>query len=62
VSRRLETSAEILKLARLIDVEPAHLGFLDSVPPGELRDLRDGVTNVIFDAGAQSLKRVAAGA
>ncbi len=62
MSRRLETSAEILKLARLIDVEPTTLAYLDSVPPDELRALREGVTHFIFDAGAQSLKRVAAGA
>lgn len=62
MSQRLEISAEILKLARLIDVEPSRLGFLESVPPEELRELREGVTSVIFDAGAQSLKRVAAGA
>ncbi|HSV41038.1 MAG TPA: hypothetical protein VLI04_19915, partial [Nocardioidaceae bacterium] len=62
MSKRLETSAEILKFARLIDVEPAKLAFLESVPPDELRALREGVTHSIFDAGAQSLRRVAAGA
>lgn len=62
MSRRLETSAEILKLARLIEADPDQLGFLESVPPDELRALREGVTNSIFDAGAQSLRRVAAGA
>ena len=62
MSQRLETSAEILKLARLVEQDPDQLGFLDSVSPAELRALREGVTNTIFDAGAQSLKRVAAGA
>lgn len=62
MNQRLETSAEVLKLARLIDVEPADLAFLESVPPDELRELREGVTDRIFDAGARSLKRVAAGA
>lgn len=62
MSQRLETSAEILKFARLIEKDPDQLGFLESVSPEELRALREGVTNTIFDAGAQSLKRVAAGA
>ncbi|MCX6400671.1 MAG: hypothetical protein NTX33_12180 [Propionibacteriales bacterium] len=62
MSQRLESSAEVLKLARLLDIEPSTLGFLESVPPTELRALREGVTDLIFDAGAKSLKRVAAGA
>lgn len=62
MSRRLETTAEILKLARLLDIDPARLDYLDAVPPEELRALREGVTSFIFDAGAHSLKRVAAGA
>lgn len=62
MSRRLETSAEVLKLARLVDAAPAGLGFLETVPPEELRALREGVTDLIFDAGATSLRRVAAGA
>lgn len=62
MNQRLETSAEVLKLARLIDVEPAELAFLESVPPDELRELREAVTDRIFDAGARSLKRIAAGA
>lgn len=62
MSPQLETSAEILKFARLIDVDPAQLDYLDSVPAEELRALRESVTNSIFDASEQTLKRIAAGA
>lgn len=62
MSARLETQAEVLKLARLLDVDPARLDALADVPAGELRRLREGVTDSVFDAGAASLKRVALGA
>lgn len=62
MSLRLETSAEILKLERLLGLEGGDLGFLADVDPGELRTLRERVTDSLFDEGAHSLTRLAAAA
>lgn len=62
MSARLETSAEVLKLARLLDVDPASLGYLEVVPADELRQLREGVTDVLFSTGAKALRQVGSAA
>jgi len=62
MSARLETSAESLKLARLLGVPDSDLHYLADVPAEELRALRERVTESFFDAGAQTLTRVAAAA
>jgi len=58
VSATLETSAEILKLERLLGLDAGDLGFLEVVPADELRTLRSRVTDSIFDAGGEALARV----
>lgn len=62
MSARLETSAEVLKLARLLGVDREEIGFLDDVAAEELRALRESVTESLFAQSAQSLARVAAAA
>lgn len=55
----LNGGVEILKLARLVDAEPEQLGYLQYVAPQDIRDLREQVTVVMFDADRQMLQRVA---
>lgn len=52
--------AEVLKLARLLGREPDSLAYLLDVEVGELRGLREQVTEVLFDAQSQALGRLAA--
>jgi hypothetical protein len=59
VSRSLNTDVEVLKLARLVACEPPELDYLRHVDAQELRDLREQVTVVMFDADRQMLQRVA---
>ncbi|SFW92327.1 hypothetical protein [Amycolatopsis australiensis] len=51
--------AEILKLARVLGVEPARLGYLARVDPGDLRAFREQVTDTLFDANIAVLQRMA---
>jgi len=62
MSQRLAARAEVLKLARLLAVEPGELEFLQDLPPGELRQFRELATDRLFDAGARALSRVGAAA
>lgn len=62
MSERLDNAAEILKLERLLTLPAGELAFLESVPSSELRDLRDQVTNSLFDAGEKMLTRLGAAA
>lgn len=55
----LNTTVEILKLARLVDCEATDLDYLQHVDPQDIRDLREQVTVVMFDADRQMLQRVA---
>lgn len=59
---RLNGGVEILKLARLVDAEPEQLSYLQYVAPQDIRDLREQVTVVMFDADRQMLQRVASAA
>lgn len=52
--------AEILKLARLLEREPQTLNYLTKLPLGDLRALREQVTDVLFDANRRTLTRLAA--
>jgi hypothetical protein len=56
---RLESRVEILKLARLLDVEPERLAYLGAVPAADVRRLRGRATDRLFDADGQALQRVA---
>jgi hypothetical protein len=51
--------AEILKLARVLDVEPGRLGYLARVDADDLRAFREQVTDALFDANAAALQRMA---
>ena len=60
VSARLETAAEVLKLERLLELDTGELDFLAELDAAEdLRTLREQATDRLFDAGAESLNRVA---
>lgn len=58
--KSLEARAEVLKLARLLKREPDTLSFLEAVPAGELRRLREQVTEVLFASSDKMLTRLAA--
>jgi hypothetical protein len=60
VSRATAARAEVLKLARLLGREADSLGYLLEADPAELRELRDQITEVLFDAHSQALGRLAA--
>ncbi len=60
MSGTLDTEVEILKLARLVGCEEKELQYLRPVDPQDVRDLREQVTVVMFDADRQMLQRVAA--
>jgi hypothetical protein len=51
---------EILKLGRLIGCEPEELDYLEQLELQDIRDLREQVTGVLFDADRHMLQRVAA--
>ncbi|MEA2264424.1 MAG: hypothetical protein QOE27_7, partial [Solirubrobacteraceae bacterium] len=57
---QLSASVEIVKLARLVGAEPEDLDYLEQVDAPDIRDLREQVTVVMFDADRQMLQRVAA--
>jgi hypothetical protein len=61
MSERLDSRAEVLKLARLLDVKPDELSYLSGLPSGELRVLRDRATDRLFTS-APGLARAAAAA
>ncbi len=55
----LQSNAEVMKLARLLDREPGQLAYLERLPPAELRALRDSVTETLYDAHGSALGRLA---
>ena len=56
----LAHQAEVQKLALLLGVAPAELGFLDKLDPPTIRALRERATARLFDADAQRFGRIAA--
>ena len=56
----VQARAEILKLARLLHCSPERLDYLEAVPPEEIRQLRDRVTDLLFDAHDATLSRLVA--
>ena len=60
MSSSLDTEVEIVKLARLMACEAGDLSHLRHVDPQDVRDLREQVTVVMFDADRQMLQRCAA--
>ena len=59
MSETLERAAEITKLARLLDVPPKELGYLESLPADALRSFRLQATDRLFARDAGRLHRVA---
>ncbi|MDP2710503.1 MAG: hypothetical protein Q8O56_04735 [Solirubrobacteraceae bacterium] len=45
----LEGHAEVLKLARLLDTDPGRLHYLEQLAPGEVRELRERATEVLYE-------------
>ncbi|HLY49542.1 MAG TPA: hypothetical protein VKR21_10125 [Solirubrobacteraceae bacterium] len=60
MSDRRAVHAEILKLARLLQVEPARLSYLEAVRVEDLRAFRDQATEALFAAHDGALRRLAA--
>jgi hypothetical protein len=60
MNAELESTAEVVKLARLLEVDPASLAYLEKIPPKDLRTLRDQATDVLFDADLGALESMAA--
>ncbi|MDQ6774905.1 MAG: hypothetical protein M3071_01510 [Actinomycetota bacterium] len=60
MSGGLDVGLEIVKLARLVGCRPDELGYLERIDAQELRDLREQVTGVLFDADRHMLGRIAA--
>jgi hypothetical protein len=56
----LQARAEILKLARILETDPDELAYLEDVPVGDLVSLRDQTTEVLWNANASTLDRLAA--
>jgi molybdenum cofactor biosynthesis enzyme len=52
-------AAEIMKLARLLDVDADALGFLEALDVAEIRELRRQISDCLFDADQDQLTRVA---
>jgi hypothetical protein len=59
VTADYEAEAEILKLARVLGVEPERLDYLARVDADDLRAFRDQVTDTLFDANIAVLQRMA---
>ncbi|MGI3203864.1 hypothetical protein ACRJ4W_48390 [Streptomyces sp. GLT-R25] len=56
----LRSRAEILKLARLLDVEPRQLAFLEELPAEDVRAFRERSVAALFDDAPGTLDRIAA--
>jgi hypothetical protein len=59
MSRATVARSEVLKLARLLGREPDSLAYLLDADPGEIRLLREQITEVLFDAHSHALERLA---
>lgn len=58
MSAAMATEAEILKLARLLDIEIDTIDYLGEVPAADLRVLRNHVTDLLFDSGGAIMDRL----
>lgn len=59
MSEALEVRAEILKLARLLQRDPASFGYLDQVPAEDIRAFRELATDRLFSAHGTTASRLA---
>ncbi len=62
MSERLEGRAEVVKLARLLEVDEDELAFLERLPATDLRAFRESATERLFASGAKRLERLGAAA
>jgi hypothetical protein len=60
VADAVDVGLEIVKLTRLLGCRADELGYLERIDSQDLRDLREQVTGVLFDADRHMLGRVAA--
>lgn len=58
----MSARAEVLKIARLLDVTPERLSYLEALEVDELRALRGRVIDAMFDADREKFQRVATAA
>lgn len=58
MSASLDARAEIVKLARLLELHPDDIEYLATVPPTALRKLREQVTDLLFGVDAGGLSRL----
>jgi hypothetical protein len=61
MSLELETRAETQKLARLLAIDPGQIAFVAKLDPAVTRELREQVTDVLFDSSDPGLQRAALG-
>jgi hypothetical protein len=59
MSDALDTEAEVLKLARLLQCDPERLSYLERVPAQDIHALREQVTEMLFTAHDGILRRLA---
>jgi hypothetical protein len=52
--------AEVLKLARLLQRDPASLAYLERLTPAQVHELRERITDRLFEASAGPLRSLAA--
>jgi hypothetical protein len=60
MSDSLAVRAEIVKLARLLGRDPGQLEYLHEVPAPDIHQLREQITDVLFSAQNNTLRRLAA--
>ena len=53
----LQSKAEVIKLARLLDTDPGDLETLEQVDAQSLRELRDRVTELLYDGHMGAFRR-----
>jgi len=62
MNARLESAAEIAKLARLLGVERHALAYLEVVSAAELASFREQLTDTLYDGDRERFQRIAAAA
>ncbi len=56
----METRAELLKLARVLSIDPDELAFLEGGDPGELRELRASIADRLLAVDREHFERIVA--
>jgi hypothetical protein len=58
-AERTQVHAEVLKLARMLERRPDQLSYLEQLTLGDLRELRERITEVLWNAHDGVLNRLA---